>query len=54
MYINYNDLCPSPLSDFLEYLIAIKGRSDKTVSEYFLDLRTFKVSCDHASNYPPI
>lgn len=41
MYINYNDLCPSPLSDFLEYLIAIKGKSDKTVSEYFLDLRTF-------------
>lgn len=41
MYINYNDLCPSPLSDFLEYSIAIKGRSDKTVSEYFLDLRTF-------------
>lgn len=41
LYINYNDLCPSPLSDFLEYSIAIKGRSDKTVSEYFLDLRTF-------------
>lgn len=41
MYINYNDLCPSPLSDYLEYSIAIKGRSDKTVSEYFLDLRTF-------------
>lgn len=41
MYINYNDLCPFPLSDFLEYLIAIKGRSDKTVNEYFLDLRTF-------------
>lgn len=41
MYINYNDLCPSPLSDFLEYSIAIKGRADKTVSEYFLDLRTF-------------
>lgn len=41
MYINYNDLCPSPLSDFLEYSIAIKGRSDKTVNEYFLDLRTF-------------
>ena len=34
-------MCPSPLSDFLEYSIAIKGRSDKTVSEYFLDLRTF-------------
>ena len=41
LYINYNDLCPSPLSDYLEYSIAIKGRSDKTVSEYFLDLRTF-------------
>lgn len=41
LYINYNDLCPSPLSDFLEYSIAIKGRADKTVSEYFLDLRTF-------------
>jgi hypothetical protein len=41
MYINYNDLCPPPLSDFLEYLIAIKGRADKTVSQYFLDLRTF-------------
>lgn len=41
MYINYNDLCPSPLSDFLEYSIVIKGKSDKTVSEYFLDLRTF-------------
>jgi site-specific recombinase XerD len=25
----------------LEYSIAIKGRADKTVSEYFLDLRTF-------------
>ena len=41
MYINYNYLCPSPLSDFLEYSIAIKGRADKTVSQYFLDLRTF-------------
>lgn len=41
MYINYKDLCPSPLSDFLEYLIAIKGKSEKTVNEYFLDLRIF-------------
>lgn len=41
MYINYKDLCPSPLSDYLEYSIAIKGRADKTVNEYFLDLRTF-------------
>jgi len=41
MYINYNDLCPAPMSDYLEYSLSIKGRSVKTVSEYFLDLRTF-------------
>lgn len=41
MNINYNDLCPAPLSDFLEYSLSIKGRSEKTVSEYYLDLRTF-------------
>lgn len=41
MYINYNDLCPAPLSSFLEYLLAIRGKSEKTVNEYFLDLRTF-------------
>ncbi|NYB73578.1 tyrosine recombinase XerC [Sedimentibacter hydroxybenzoicus DSM 7310] len=41
MTVNYNDLCPAPLSDFLEYSLSIKGRSEKTVSEYYLDLRTF-------------
>lgn len=41
MYVNYNDLCPAPMSDFLEYMLSIRGRSTKTVSEYFLDLRTF-------------
>lgn len=41
MYVNYNDLCPAPMSDFLEYMLSIRGRSEKTVSEYFLDLRTF-------------
>jgi len=41
MYINYSDLCPAPMSDFLEYMLSIKGRSPKTVSEYYLDLRTF-------------
>lgn len=29
------------MCDFLEYSLSIKGRSTKTVSEYFLDLRTF-------------
>lgn len=41
MYINYSDLCPAPMCDFLEYMLSIRGRSEKTVSEYFLDLRTF-------------
>ena len=41
MYVNYNDLCPAPMSDFLEYMLSVRGRSEKTVSEYFLDLRTF-------------
>lgn len=41
MYLNYNNLCPMPLCDFLEYMISIKGKSEKTVNEYFLDLRTF-------------
>lgn len=41
MYVNYSDLCPAPMSDFLEYMLSIRGRSTKTVSEYFLDLRTF-------------
>lgn len=41
MYVNYGNLCPTPMSDFLEYMLAVKGKSEKTVSEYFLDLRTF-------------
>ncbi|MBP1925319.1 site-specific recombinase XerD [Sedimentibacter acidaminivorans] len=41
MYVNYSALCPAPMSDFLEYMLSIRGRSTKTVSEYFLDLRTF-------------
>lgn len=41
MYVNYSDLCPAPMCDFLEYMLSIRGRSEKTVGEYFLDLRTF-------------
>lgn len=41
MNYDYEELAPSPLSDFLIYLISIKGRSNKTVHEYYLDLRTF-------------
>lgn len=41
MHVNYSDLCPAPMCDFLEYMLSIRGRSEKTVNEYFLDLRTF-------------
>ncbi len=33
--------CPQVLRDFLFYMETIKGRSSKTVSEYYLDLRTY-------------
>lgn len=36
----YND-CPQVLRDFLSYHESIKGQSQKTVSEYYLDLRMF-------------
>lgn len=36
----YNDLFPQ-LRDYLFYLETIKGRSPKTVQEYYTDLRTF-------------
>lgn len=41
MEIDYFDLAPSPMCDYLEYLLSIKGRSPKTVHEYFLDLKIF-------------
>lgn len=36
----YND-CPQFLRDFLFYLNTIVGRSEKTIYEYYLDIRTF-------------
>ena len=36
----YSD-CPSILRDFLTYHETIKGQSQKTISEYYLDLRMF-------------
>lgn len=38
--INYDD-CPKFVKDFLFYLQTIVGRSEKTVYEYYLDIRTF-------------
>ena len=36
----YTD-CPHILRDFLTYHETIKGQSQKTISEYYLDLRMF-------------
>ena len=38
---NYNNDCPSYLSDFLFYLKVVKARGERTVEAYYLDLRTF-------------
>lgn len=42
--MDYFDV-PPLLGDFLNYLETIKGKSKKTVDEYFLDLRTFYRFC---------
>ena len=41
--LNPNQLakCPLVLKEFLGYMETIKGKSPKTVQEYFFDLRTF-------------
>ena len=39
--INYRDEAPQILLDFLSYHETIKAHSQKTVDEYFLDLRNF-------------
>lgn len=36
-----NEQIPQPINDFLAYLSTIKGKSPKTVHEYYLDLRLF-------------
>lgn len=38
--VQYSD-CPSYLKDFLVYMQVILGKSETTVHEYYLDLRTF-------------
>lgn len=41
VYMNYMKEAPAVLREYLVYLETILGRSHKTVSEYYLDLRTF-------------
>ena len=39
--MNYTKYSPSVIREYLVYMETILGRSAKTVSEYYLDLRTF-------------
>ncbi len=41
MAVNFADEASDIIKEYLFYLQTIKGRSEKTVDEYFLDLRTF-------------
>lgn len=41
MAVNFSDEAPEIIKEYLFYMQTIKGRSEKTVDEYFLDLRTF-------------
>lgn len=42
MNFNVNDFpCPQIVKDFLFYMLTIKGRSQRTINAYYLDLRLF-------------
>ena len=39
--VSYNEPKPQIIKDFLTYITTIKGKSPRTASEYYLDLRMF-------------
>lgn len=41
MSLNCYDDAPDIISDYLRYMSVVKGKSQNTVNEYYLDLRTF-------------
>ena len=56
--MNINDCpCPQLLKDFLFYMLTIKGRSQRTVDAYYIDLRLFlrylRASREHLSMAEP-
>lgn len=56
--MNINDCpCPQLLKDFLFYMLTIKGRSQRTVDAYYIDLRLFlrylRASREHLSMVEP-
>ena len=55
-YVNWKLDCPPDLRSFLVYMETIKGRSSRTVSAYYVDLRLFcrylKMTHGLAENIP--
>ena len=41
MRIDYMNQCPTILREYFGYMETIKGKSEKTVEGYFIDLRSF-------------
>lgn len=41
MAVNFRDEAPQVVKEYLYYLQTIRGKSQKTVDEYYIDLRTF-------------
>ncbi len=41
MAVNYRDEAPQSVLEYIYYLQTIKNKSQKTINEYYLDLRTF-------------
>lgn len=41
MAVSFRDEAPQVVKDYLYYMQTIKGKSQKTVDEYYIDLRTF-------------
>ena len=39
--MDYRDEAPEVIRDFLSYHEVVRGHSQKTIDEYYLDLRTF-------------
>ena len=50
---NYADV-PQSVRNFLSYLLNIKGKSEKTINEYYYDLRTFFRFMKYKKNLIPI
>ena len=41
MGVSFIDDAPQIIKDYLFYMQTVKGKSQKTVDEYYIDLRTF-------------